>query len=148
MQLKLKSYHFFSVLPPDAFVGMNELESLDLEHCGLRSIVLNDAASPNLENLLLEGNQLDCDCHARWLWNLARANSNKNNDNNNSSSNKNNNNSSRQLKILKLPVCSTPFSVKNLKLENLEGNYNLNDYKKLNNRVIKRQSPMFFIFMK
>ena len=146
MQLKLKSYNFFSVLPPDAFVGMNELESLDLEHCGLRSIVLNDAASPNLENLLLEGNQLDCDCHARWLWNLARANNYNNNDNNNknnknnndnnynnkSSSNKNNNNSSRHLKTLKLPVCSTPFSVKNLKLENLEGNYNLNNYKKLN----------------
>ena len=129
------------MLPPDAFVGMNELESLDLEHCGLRSIVLNDAASPNLENLLLEGNQLDCDCHARWLWNLARANSNNNNDNNNNNndnndnnnsnnSKNNNNNSSRQLKILKLPVCSTPFSVKNLKLENLEGNYNLNDFKK------------------
>ena len=109
---------------------MNELETLKLEHSGLKTFSLADSAAPNLKNLFLSGNPIDCDCHARWLWNLSRSfvnnnNSNSNNGSNNSSSSgtnvDNDNPETRLLKILEVPACTTPFSVKNLRLENLEG---------------------------
>ena len=116
---------------------MNELETLKLEHSGLKTFSLADSAALNLKNLFLSGNPIDCDCHARWLWNLSRSFVNNNNSNNNgSSSGSDKNNSSdsgrgtnvdndnpetRLLKILEVPACTTPFSVKNLRLENLEG---------------------------
>ena len=101
---------------------MNELETLNVEHSGLRTFTLAESAAPQLKNLLLAGNPIDCDCHARWLWNVAK-NSNNNNVSSNSNNNMSsgNNNETRRLKILDVPSCSTPFSVKNLRLESLEG---------------------------
>ena len=109
---------------------MNELETLKLEHSGLKTFSLADSAAPNLKNLFLSGNPIDCDCHARWLWNLSRSFVNNNNSNSNNGSNNtdssgsnvdNDNPETRLLKILEVPACTTPFSVKNLRLENLEG---------------------------
>jgi hypothetical protein len=42
-----------AVIPADAFVGLTELETLNLEHTGLKSLVLADGAAAHLENLFL-----------------------------------------------------------------------------------------------
>ena len=69
----------FSVLPPKAFSGMSELESLNLEHTDLRTVTLEPPTSEDqeedvasgalsrgrLNELRLLGNPLKCDCHAR-----------------------------------------------------------------------------------
>ena len=95
--------HFpsFSELPSSSFTGMlSGLESLNLEHCSLRNLVLKDEVVVKLNLLQLEGNPLHCDCHARWLWNLAKNNT----------------------KItIRLPNCQSPFSAKGIPLQKLPG---------------------------
>lgn len=86
-------------MPLNAFVGMSELEVLNLEYAGLRTLVLEDAVVENVKLLRMQGNPLHCDCHTRWLWNLATKNDSK----------------------LQLPSCQTPFSAKGIALANLPG---------------------------
>ena len=89
-----------SELPASSFTGMSGLESLNLEHCSLRNLVLKDEVVVQLNLLQLEGNPLHCDCHARWLWNLAKNNT----------------------KItIRLPNCQSPFSAKGIPLQKLPG---------------------------
>lgn len=56
---------FSSALPSAAFSGMEELESLNLEHTDLRTIALTSPREGRLKELRLLGNPLECDCHAR-----------------------------------------------------------------------------------
>lgn len=99
MANQLKRF-FITELPLDAFSGMPELEMLNLEYTGLRSLVLKDDVVENLQLLRMAGNPLHCDCHTRWLWNLATKKENK----------------------LQLPLCQTPFSAKGIPLTKLPGN--------------------------
>ena len=81
---------FSTALPRDAFSGMSELESLNLEHTGLTTIALESPTASadgteeaavidddgaigrgRLNELRLLGNPLKCDCHARWVLNSA-----------------------------------------------------------------------------
>ena len=65
-------YVSFADLPSSAFAGMSTLESLNLQHTDLRTIVLKEEVAHHLKLLEMEGNPLHCDCHARWLWGLAQ----------------------------------------------------------------------------
>ena len=96
-----------------AFVNLPELTELNVEHCRLQTLKLNDNTAMNLNILRMEGNPLKCDCDASWLWKMIRTNGKKNN----SSRSKGINN-----KGWNLPRCATPFSVKNNKLDHLKGN--------------------------
>lgn len=87
----------FSELPEGSFSEMEELEVLNLEHTGLRTLVLAD--SLHLKLLQIEGNPLHCDCHARWLWGFAKSNPQN----------------------VMLPKCATPYSAREIPLANLAG---------------------------
>ena len=53
----------FSVLPPKAFSGMSELESLNLEHTDLRTVTLEP---PTSEDRIGEGEEKDV-ALGRWV---------------------------------------------------------------------------------
>ena len=92
-------------------MGMPSLEALNLENAELRVLQIEDDAKTapdaksaygRLKELRLRGNPLVCDCRARGLWRLARS-------------------SSKKEITVELPDCQTPFSVRNKKLEDMEG---------------------------
>ena len=85
---------------------MPELEILNLEHTGLRTLVLDEEVMGHLKLLQMEGNPLHCDCHTRWLWNIAT-------------------NSALNKTFIKLPNCETPFSAKGIPLSSLPGKLTL-----------------------
>ena len=79
---------------------MKELEKLDLSYTELSVVVLDKTlVEKTLTDLYLDGNPIQCDCHARWLWSLTQNNS---------------------LNV-HLPPCATPFNVKNSNLKDLKG---------------------------
>ena len=87
---------------------------MNIEHCMLQTLKLNDKTAMSLNILLMEGNPLKCDCDSIWLWNIIQTNGKKSS-------------SSSRTKAIRnrgwnLPRCATPFSVKNNKLRNLKGN--------------------------
>ena len=98
----------FADLPSSAFAGMSTLESLNLQHTQLRTIVLKEEVAHHLKLLEMEGNPLHCDCHTRWLWGLASQ------DDALTSSNKTD---------VRLPPCATPFSARGVPLVKLPGKY-------------------------
>ena len=61
---------YFLELPTSAFVGIPELEVLNLEHTSLRTLALDEEVVGHLQLLQMDGNPLHCDCHSRWLWNI------------------------------------------------------------------------------
>ena len=95
-------------LPADAFAGMTQLESLNLEQTQLRNLILEYTFGESLRALKLLGNPLRCDCQARWLYEFAKNGEQLRND------------TILNPKI-ELPTCSTPFIVKNRRLTTLTG---------------------------
>ena len=105
---------------------MSTLESLNLQHTQLRTIVLKEEVAHHLKLLEMEGNPLHCDCHTRWLWGLASAKDasakaatgGAESDGGGSSSSLT---SSNNRTDVRLPPCATPFSARGVPLVQLPG---------------------------
>ena len=109
---------------------MSELETVNLEHTNLRSFVLealnngddSDKSSSSssklqhLKEIRLIGNPLRCDCHARWLWAIVNKNRGGGAEDDDEGV------ASGRIRI-ELPKCATPFSVRNMELGELKGEY-------------------------
>ena len=97
-------YLIFSILelPTSAFVGIPELEVLNLEHTSLRTLALDEEVVGHLQLLQMDGNPLHCDCHSRWLWNIVAT-------------------VAQNQSFIQLPNCETPFSAKGIPLSSLPG---------------------------
>ena len=106
---------FLTDLPSSAFAGMSTLESLNLQHTQLRTIVLKEEVAHHLKLLEMEGNPLHCDCHTRWLWGLASAK-----DAGAAADGSSSLTSSNRTDI-RLPPCATPFSARGVPLVQLPG---------------------------
>ena len=106
---------FLTDLPSSAFAGMSTLESLNLQHTQLRTIVLKEEVSHHLKLLEMEGNPLHCDCHTRWLWGLASAKDAAGAADGSSSL------TSSNRTDIRLPPCATPFSARGVPLVQLPG---------------------------
>ena len=114
---------FLTDLPSSAFAGMSTLESLNLQHTQLRTIVLKEEVAHHLKLLEMEGNPLHCDCHTRWLWGLASAKDAtaapaESTDGGGGSSSLT---SSNNRTDVRLPPCATPFSARGVPLVQLPG---------------------------
>ena len=113
IDIKCTLYVLLPGLSMKAFINLPELTELNVEHCRLQTLKLNNNTAMNLNILLMEGNPLKCDCDAIWLWKMIHTNGKMN---------LSPRNKGIKNKGWNLPRCATPFSVKNNELNNLKGN--------------------------
>ncbi len=90
-------YLYTSELSSSSFSGLSELESLNVESCGLRTLSLPHLG--RLRELRLGGNPLACDCRSAWLWDLAN----------------------RKHVDVDGAVCATPFARRNDRINHIRG---------------------------